>query len=66
MFKQRHFEQNQVPEERLSERARRLHREAKGMPHGVARERLTRLARQAETGAQMSSWLRSSRSQLRK
>lgn len=59
VMKRRHFKQTEILEERLAEQAKRLREEAKGMPHGIARERLMRLARQAETGAQISEWLRS-------
>lgn len=46
-------------EARLAEEARRLRHEARGTPPGIARDVLLRKARQAETGAQMSEWLRS-------
>jgi hypothetical protein len=62
MLVERRLKQTQPLAERLSLRAQGLRKEAKGMPHGIARERLVRLARQAETGAQVSAWLRSSRS----
>jgi len=62
MPRERRFKQIQLPTERLTLRAQRLRKEAQAMPHGIARERLTRLARQAETGAQVSAWLPSSRS----
>jgi hypothetical protein len=61
MLWQRRHKQAPPPVEQLSLRAQRLRKEAQGMPHGIARERLVRLARQAETGAQVSAWLRSSR-----
>jgi hypothetical protein len=63
MLVERQLKQTQPPAERLLLRAQGLRKEAQGMPHGIARERLVRLARQAETGAQVSAWLRSSRSQ---
>lgn len=59
MFRRRRLQQDQAPEEHLSEQAKRLRKDATGMPHGFARERLARLARQAEVGAQISAWLRS-------
>ena len=46
-------------EDRLAEEAAKLRKEAKGTPPGVERERLMRRARQAETGSNMSEWLRS-------
>jgi predicted trehalose synthase len=47
-------------EERMAEEAVRLRKQAQGTPPGVERERLIRRARQAETAAQLSEWLRSS------
>jgi hypothetical protein len=61
MLVERRLKQTQPPAERLLLRAQRLRKEAQAMPHGIARERLVRLARQADTGAQVSAWLRSSR-----
>jgi hypothetical protein len=61
MFRERQLKQTQPPAERLSQRAQRLRKDAQAMPDGAARERLARLARQAEAGAQLSAWLRSSR-----
>ena len=46
-------------EERLTEQAKRLRKEAQGIPPGIEREKLIRRARQAETGSHMSEWLRS-------
>jgi hypothetical protein len=46
-------------EERLAEQAQRLRAEAKSFPPGIERERATRKARQAETGAHISEWLNS-------
>jgi hypothetical protein len=46
-------------EERLAAEATRLRLQAKNLPPGAAREVLLRRARQAETGAKMSKWLRS-------
>lgn len=60
MLREPRLKQTPPPAERLSLRAQRLRKEAQGMPHGIARERMARLAREAETGAQMSAWLRSS------
>jgi hypothetical protein len=49
----------QTREQRLAEEAERLREEAKGTPPGAARDALLRKARQAETGAHISDWLRS-------
>jgi hypothetical protein len=46
-------------EQRLSEEAVRLRKEAKGTPPGIERDRLIRRARQAEIRSHMSEWLRS-------
>jgi hypothetical protein len=54
-----HFTQPKSLEERLAEEARRLRKEAQGTPPGIERDTLIRKARQAETGAHMSEWLRS-------
>ena len=53
----RRFKQIQVLEERLSEQAERLRKEARGTPPGVERERLIRRIRQIETAAAMPDWL---------
>ncbi len=53
------FKQNQSLEERLIQQATRLREEAKALPPGAAREAILGRAAQAETGAQMSEWLRS-------
>ncbi|MCK1419296.1 hypothetical protein IVB14_29920 [Bradyrhizobium sp. 180] len=44
---------------RLAAEAQRLREEAKALPPGAARDEMLRKARQAETGSQMSEWLRS-------
>lgn len=46
-------------EQRLQAEAERLRIDARRTPPGPARERLLRRVRQAETGAQISEWLRS-------
>jgi hypothetical protein len=51
--------QDQALEQRLAEEARRLRAEARLLAPGVARDQILRQARRAETGAQMSEWLRS-------
>jgi hypothetical protein len=58
-MQRRRFKQTKTLEERLAEEAARLREEARGTPPGIARERLIRRARQAETGSHMSQWLRS-------
>ncbi|AWL95594.1 MULTISPECIES: hypothetical protein [Bradyrhizobium] len=44
---------------RLAVEAERLRAEARSLPPGAARDEMLRKARQAETGSQMSEWLRS-------
>jgi hypothetical protein len=57
---QRHrFKQTAPLELRLEEQAKRLRQEAKGTPPGVAREKLIRRARQAETASHISQWVSS-------
>ena len=53
------FNQKRPLEERLVEHATRLREEAKALPPGVVREAILRRAEQAETGAQLTQWLRS-------
>jgi hypothetical protein len=55
----RRFEQSDPLEERLANEAKRLREQAKLLPHGAVRETTIRKARQAETGSQISAWLRS-------
>ena len=43
-------------DQRLLEHAERLRKEARGTLPGALRDRLLRLARQAETGAQINEW----------
>lgn len=59
MQHRRRFKQSLSLEERLSEEAKCLRAEAKLLPPGAEREALLRKARQAETGAHLSEWLRS-------
>nr|WP_249141197.1 hypothetical protein [Bradyrhizobium manausense] len=59
MERRRRFKQLQSLEARLAQEAERLRERAKGLPPGSQRESLLRRARQAETGAYMSEWLRS-------
>jgi hypothetical protein len=57
---QRHRSDQTHPlEARLAEQAKRLRQKAELLPPGAAREELIRKARQAETGSQVSEWLRS-------
>jgi hypothetical protein len=55
----RRFKQLQSLEERLAEEAKLLREQAKLLPAGAVKEQVLRKARQAETGAHMSAWLRS-------
>ncbi|MBR1198165.1 hypothetical protein JQ634_18170 [Bradyrhizobium sp. AUGA SZCCT0240] len=55
----RRFEQTLSLEERLAQEAKRLRKEAALLPPGKVRDETIRRARQAETGAHMSDWLRS-------
>jgi hypothetical protein len=58
-MQRRHFKQAKSLEERLADEAKRLREEARLLPPGAVREAVLRKARQAETGAHMSEWLRS-------
>jgi hypothetical protein len=54
------FKQSAAPlDQRLEEQAKRLRKEAKGTRPGVEREKLIRLARQAEIAAHIQQWLTS-------
>jgi hypothetical protein len=46
-------------EQRLTDAAARLRKDAQGTPAGIAREQLILLALQAENASQLSQWLRS-------
>ena len=59
MQMRRRFNQTQLLEDRLSEEAKRLREEAKLLRPGALRDEMIRRARQAETGARISEWLRS-------
>ena len=48
-------------EDRLAHEARRARAQAQTMPPGKDRDTLTERARQAETAAQLSEWLKSPR-----
>jgi hypothetical protein len=57
----RRFKQTQTQplEQRLSEEAANLRKQAQGTPPGIERERLIRRARLAETASHMTEWLSS-------
>jgi len=59
MTERRRFNPTDFLEDRLAAEAMRLRKEARGTPAGVERDRLLRLARQAETGSRIGEWLRS-------
>ena len=59
MAERRRFKHTENPEQRLAQQAIKLCKEAESTPPGIERDRLLRLARQAETGSRMSEWLRS-------
>ncbi|MCS3895249.1 hypothetical protein M2171_004382 [Bradyrhizobium japonicum USDA 38] len=59
MTERRHFKQTLSLEARLAAEAIRLREQAKQAPPGIEHEHLLRNARQAETGAHMTEWLRS-------
>jgi hypothetical protein len=58
-MQRRHFKQTTPLEVRLTEQAKCLRKEAQGIPPSIERDRLLRLARQAETAAHMQEWLTS-------
>ena len=55
----RRFKQTESFEQRLSQQAAKLRKQAQDTAPGMAREQLIRMARQAETASHMSEWLRS-------
>jgi hypothetical protein len=55
----RRFKQTAPFDQRLSDEAQRLRKEAQGTPPGFERERLIRRARQAETASHVNQWLSS-------
>ena len=55
----RRFKQADPLEQRLAEEAKRLRDEAKLLPPSALRSEIIRKARQIETGALISEWLRS-------
>jgi hypothetical protein len=59
IIRRRRFKQTDLLEDRLAAEAARLREEAKTLKFGPTREQLLRRARQCDTGAHMSEWLRS-------
>ncbi|QPF88348.1 hypothetical protein IC762_30460 [Bradyrhizobium genosp. L] len=59
MKRRKRIKQIETLEERLAHQADELRERAKAMPAGVEKEALLKRARQAETGAHLSEWLRS-------
>ena len=55
----RSFKQTRTLNHRLSDHVQRLRKEALGTPPGSARDKITRLARQAETASHIEAWLSS-------
>ena len=55
----RRLKQTETLEQRLADRAEEMRERARTMPPGAEKEALLKRARQAETGAHMSEWLRS-------
>jgi len=58
-MKRRRFEKISTQDIRLEDQAKRLRDEARLVSPGTERDRLIRLARQADIAAHMSEWLRS-------
>ena len=58
-MQRRSFKQTAPLDQRLTEEAERLRKEARGTPPGVARDKLIRRARQAETASHVQEWLAS-------
>ncbi|MBR1151086.1 hypothetical protein [Bradyrhizobium sp. JYMT SZCCT0428] len=58
-MQRRSFKQTAPLDQRLTEEAERLRKEAQDTPPGVARDKLIRRARQAETASHMQEWLAS-------
>ena len=57
--RRRRFRQVESLKDRFTNEAKRLREEARLLPPGVAHELALRKARQAETAAHLSDWLRS-------
>jgi hypothetical protein len=58
-MQRRRFKQTPPLNQRLTEEAERLRKEAQGTPPGIDREQLLRRARQADTASHMNEWLSS-------
>ena len=58
-MERRRFKQSVSLNQRLMAHAERLLNEAEAAPPGAERDRLVKLARQAQTGAHVSEWLSS-------
>jgi hypothetical protein len=58
MLKGRRFNRTKSFEQRLSDEAAKLRGQAKDIAPGMDRERLIRMARQAESASNVSQWLR--------
>ncbi|WFU82097.1 hypothetical protein QA645_04915 [Bradyrhizobium sp. CIAT3101] len=58
MTKRKRIKQTESLEKRLSKEAQRLHAKAKLLRPGAVRDSVIRKARQAETGVQISEWLK--------
>ena len=56
-MERRRFKQTATLDQRLTEQAERLRKEAQGTPPGVARDKLVRRARQAEIASQLHNLL---------
>jgi hypothetical protein len=59
MQERRRLQQIDPLDQRLSEAAQQLRKEARGTPPGVERDRLIRRARVAETASHINEWLSS-------
>jgi hypothetical protein len=58
-MQRRRFKQSAPLDQRLTQEAERLRKEAQGTLHGVQRDKLIRQARQVETACHMQEWLSS-------
>ena len=58
-MQRRRFKQIAPLDQRMTEHAERLRKEAQGTPPGIQRDKLIRRARLAETAAHMQKWLTS-------
>jgi len=56
-MQRRSFKENAPLNQRLTEQAERLRKEARGTSPGVKRDQLIRQARQAETASHIQEWL---------